>query len=86
MYDLLKRESVVILQSRVGKVASKTGGSFTNQRDNSRPHADYPPVTEWLQSVFDMDKFFNESRSGAGEPVASLTAQGISLAITCWQP
>jgi transposase len=38
------------------------------------------------ESVFAMDKFFTEYRSGAGEPVASLAAHGISLAIPGWQP
>jgi transposase len=36
--------------------------------------------------AFDLDKFLHESWRGAGEPAASLAAEGISLAITCWQP
>jgi hypothetical protein len=35
-------------------------------------------------TAFDIDKFFNESRSGASEPAASRAAEGISLAIECW--
>jgi hypothetical protein len=38
------------------------------------------------ERVFEMNKFFNEERSGAGAPAASRAAHGISLAITCWQP
>jgi transposase len=37
-------------------------------------------------TAFDVDKFLRESWSGAGEPAASLAAEGISLAIECWQP
>ena len=35
--------------------------------------------------AFDVDKFLRASWSGAGEPAASLAAEGISLAIECWQ-
>jgi transposase len=34
--------------------------------------------------AFDLDTCFNESRSGAREPAASLAAEGITLAIACW--
>ncbi len=37
-------------------------------------------------TAFDWDKFLRESWSGVGEPAASLAAEGISLAIKCWQP
>jgi transposase len=36
------------------------------------------------ETAFEMDTFFNASRSGASEPAASLAAEGISLAIECW--
>jgi transposase len=36
------------------------------------------------ETAFDLDKFFNEERSGASEPAASLAAAGLSLAIECW--
>jgi transposase len=36
-------------------------------------------------TAFDLDKVLHESWSGAGEPAAELAAEGISLAITCWQ-
>jgi transposase len=36
------------------------------------------------ETAFDMDKFFNEYRSGASEPAASRAAEGISLALECW--
>jgi transposase len=36
-------------------------------------------------TAFDVAKFLRESWSGAGEPAASLAAEGISLAIECWQ-
>lgn len=38
------------------------------------------------ETVVAMDKFFSESWSGASEPAASRAADGISLAIECWQP
>jgi hypothetical protein len=34
--------------------------------------------------AFDLDTCFNEERSGASEPAASLAAEGITLAIACW--
>jgi hypothetical protein len=34
--------------------------------------------------AFDLDKFFCESWSRAGEPAASLAAEGVSLTIECW--
>jgi transposase len=37
-------------------------------------------------TAFDVDKFLRESWRGAGEPAASLAAEGISLAIECWPP
>jgi transposase len=36
-------------------------------------------------TAVDLDKFLHESRSGASEPAASLDAQGISLAMRCWE-
>jgi hypothetical protein len=39
----------VIIQSRVGEVASQTDGIFINQRHIISPHGDYPPVTEGLR-------------------------------------
>ncbi len=36
--------------------------------------------------AFDLDKFLHASWSGAGEPAASLAAEGISLTIEGWQP
>jgi transposase len=38
------------------------------------------------ETAFDLDQFFHECWSGAGEPAASLAAEGISLASACWQP
>jgi transposase len=36
------------------------------------------------ETAFDMDTFFNASRSGASAPAASRAAAGISLASECW--
>jgi Transposase IS116/IS110/IS902 family/Transposase len=36
-------------------------------------------------TAFDLDKFLQASWSGAGEPAASRAADGISLAIECWE-
>ena len=36
--------------------------------------------------AFDLDKFLRAEWSGAGEPAASLAAEGLSLTSECWQP
>jgi hypothetical protein len=37
-------------------------------------------------TAFALDKFLRQEWRGAGEPAASRAAEGISLAIACWQP
>jgi transposase len=70
-------------QTYLTRVAKKQGqGKALTVLAHTLARAVYSMVTR--DTAFHLDKFLPESRSGAGQPAASLAAEGISLAMRCW--